>query len=341
METPLSVNDAIASGYQHFDSLQYGDALRCFNQALQLAPDNDAAKHAYNQLIQLIVPRWHFSMLNDAPRNDIFEAAIRAAVNENTTVLDVGSGSGLLAMMAARAGAKMIYTCEMVQPIADIAKEIIAANGYADKIKVISKKSDAVMLGEDIDAKVDVLITETVDSGLIGEGIIPIIIDAKERLLVEGGQIIPCSATVYAALVEAEQVWGWNRVSDASGFDVSLFNRYATEGFFPIRLDRFPHKFLSQPCQVCSFNFSADELKPRSFNLPLQITQSGDCHAIAYWFDLDLDPSHVYTNSPANPDSHWKQAVYCLPTPTAVSSGQKTMQLSVQQELTKFDFSLT
>ena len=71
-----------------------------------------------------LLPRWHFPMLNDVERNRSYEAGIEAAVREGggRTVLDLGAGTGLLSLMAARAGADRVYACEAseVKPGADI-----------------------------------------------------------------------------------------------------------------------------------------------------------------------------------------------------------------------------
>ena len=53
-------------------------------------------------------------MLNDVDRNRSYEAGIEAAIREGggRTVLDLGAGTGLLSLMAARAGAERVYACE-------------------------------------------------------------------------------------------------------------------------------------------------------------------------------------------------------------------------------------
>jgi type II protein arginine methyltransferase len=333
------VGNFLTRGNQCADQFQYGEAIENFSKALAIAPGNEATTAAYNRVIQEIVPRWHFSMLNDRHRNDSYASAIERAVDESKTVLDIGTGSGLLAMMAARAGAKLTYTCEMNRVIAEIAAQIVSANGYADKIKVIAKKSDDLAVGKDLASKVDILITETLDSGLVGEGMIPIIIDAKRRLLKEGGQIIPRGATVYAALLESNTIWQFNNVTTADGFDVSLFNRLSTQGFFPVRLERFEHRFLTPPVEVCRFDFMADHLETRQFNIPVPAAQTGTCHAVAFWFDLDLDEQSKFSNSPDNLNSHWKQAVQSFDRPVPVRIHQE-LTISVTQELSNFQFAL-
>ena len=85
-----------------------------------------------------VVP-WHFPMMNDNVRNDAYENALKAALRSGGTVLDIGSGSGLLAMMAARHGATQITTCEVVSMVAEKAKIIIERNGFKEKIQISSQ----------------------------------------------------------------------------------------------------------------------------------------------------------------------------------------------------------
>ena len=331
--------EILDTGYKCFDNAQYSDAMECFSRAMGLEDKNEEAKLAYNQVIQMVVPRYHFSMLNDKQRNEVYESAIREAVDENKTVLDVGTGSGLLSMLSARAGAKKIFTCEMVRPIAQVARNVISANGFSDRIKVINKKSNELVIGVDIPYKLDLLITETIDSALIGEGIIPIIRHAKANLLKENAEIIPRGAKVFAALLESQDIYGLNHADTACGLDVSPFNNLSTKGAYPVRLNAFKHRFLCESFEICEFDFKLEKLTPRNFAIPIPKSQSGICHAVAFWFDLYLDEKTVFTSSPLNPTTHWKQAVQCFPQPFQIGADHK-LQLSVYQDLTKFHFDL-
>ena len=92
------------------------------------------------------VSRWHFGMLNDTVRNAAYEEAIARAVavqkdDPNSIVLDIGSGSGLLAMMAARGGAKRIVSCEACKPLSIAAKEIITENGFDGSVFIFPAHS--------------------------------------------------------------------------------------------------------------------------------------------------------------------------------------------------------
>ena len=92
------------------------------------------------------VSRWHFGMLNDTVRNAAYDEAIARAVaaqkdDPDSIVLDIGSGSGLLAMMAARGGAKRIVSCEACKPLSIAAKEIITENGFDGSVFIFPAHS--------------------------------------------------------------------------------------------------------------------------------------------------------------------------------------------------------
>ncbi len=333
------VREILDTGYRFFDNAQYNDALECFSQVMKLENQNEEAEAAYNQVIQMVVPRYHFSMLNDKRRNEVYDCAIRKAVDGRKTVLDVGTGSGLLSMMAARAGAKKIFACEMVRPVADVARTVISANGYSDQINVFAKKSSELKVGVDVPSKLDLLITETIDSALIGEGIIPIIRHAKENLLKQNAQIIPQGARIFATLLESDGIYGLNHADTAAGLNVKSFNSLSTKGAYPVRLNIFSHRFLCEPFELCAFDFRSDKLEPRKIEISISPNQNGICHAVAFWFDLYLDEELTFSSSPLNSTTHWKQAVQCFPHPIQIRAN-KILRLLVNQDLTKFHFNL-
>ncbi len=88
--------------------------------------------------INRTVPQWHFSLVQDHARNAAYDAALRRAVTPTSRVLEIGTGTGLLAMMAARAGAAAVVTCEVVPAIAEKATDIVAHNGYGDRVRVVA-----------------------------------------------------------------------------------------------------------------------------------------------------------------------------------------------------------
>lgn len=120
------------------------------------------------------------------------------------------SGTGLLSIFAAQAGAAAVYCCEMGIDLASMAELCTQRNGVNEIVHVIKKHSACLTVGpgpgHDIPRRVDVIVTELVDSGLLGEHIVATLGDARKRLLEPGGTIIPHCATVTAVLVESPQL---------------------------------------------------------------------------------------------------------------------------------------
>ena len=98
------------------------EAVASFRKALELSPSLLAARHGLVSVLTATVPLWHVPMMNDQKRNDAYYAALRAAVTSGSNVFEIGTGAGLLSMMAATLGAKTVTTCEAEPLIAAAAQ---------------------------------------------------------------------------------------------------------------------------------------------------------------------------------------------------------------------------
>jgi predicted RNA methylase len=277
--------------------------------APDMAPDNDS------------VSLWHFPMMNDSARNEGYERALASALKSNEqsgrkTVLEIGTGAGLLSLMAARHGALKVVTFEGVPVIARKAKQIIQRNGYADRIQVIEGLSTSYQVGRDLPGNLperfDVLVTEIFDDGLLGEGAFKAIKHAKEHLLKPGAQLIPARVRVMAIGIESQEIFNNYRVSEVAGFDVREFNEFTLDDYVGIHLDKMAYRALTRPTPVFSFDF--DHLPgPQSIPLDLAVTTPGTLHAIALWFELCLDENTMITTGPGlSKLSSWKQAIHLI-----------------------------
>jgi type II protein arginine methyltransferase len=316
------VDEFLRLGDDHYSIGNYEEAARNYQLAIRSDPGNWRAATSYNQAIRRCVPRWHFEMLHDEDRFRCYDRAITQVVSHDSLVLDIGTGSGLLAMMAAGVGADTVVACEAQPFIAEVADQIIRTAGYSHVVTVVPKWSTAVRVPADLPRRADVLVTETVDCGLLGEGILTTIAHARRHLLTKDARIVPGSARVLAALVESASLYRKNNIGELYGFDLSAFNALATMEYFDSRLTKHEHRMLSEPIEVFRFDFYRDGPEPASTDFVIIPIATGTCHAVVFWFELELVPGVELSNSPEDPNTHWKQAVQCLPTAVDVRNGQ-------------------
>jgi type II protein arginine methyltransferase len=297
-----------------------GAAIDAFKRAVALKPDFAEAKANLKAAYRDLIPAWHFTMLHDARRNDVYEAAIARAVR-GKSVLEIGTGTGLLSMLAAKAGAKSVVSCESVDVIADRASEIIAKNGLAGQITVIAKRSTDLVVGKDLPERAEVLITETFSSNLLDEGIIGSIEHAHQHLLSDAATVIPAAASAYGFLIGGELLHDMLFVGKIKSLDLSQFNDFAPPNL-AVSLDVMPHEKLSDDALMLRF-----DLKDRHFpltrrELVLTATRAGTCVGLAQWIKIELDADASYDNRPCpGADAHWSQLVYRFPKPIEVSPG--------------------
>jgi type II protein arginine methyltransferase len=309
-------------------------ALTQYDMAVQLEPDN--ADYAYMRRVVAaeMVPGWHFNMMNDTARNQAFAAAIARQVEPDSLVLEIGTGSGLLAMMAARAGARVV-TCEANPAIAITAREIIARNGLSDRITVINKASWELAVGADLPRPADVLIAEIFSAQLLSEDVIPSLEDAKARLCAPEVAVIPAIGVMRGALVHSPSLDALTRVGTVEGFDISAFNTY-TPPLMNLDAPNYALEWLSEPLDLFSFSFQADDKWPAGSNIvDVPVTRSGLCHGVVQWLWLAVDDATTYENPPLGPAGtrtpHWTPLLYTPPAPFALKKGQ-TVRLRVAHD---------
>lgn len=300
------------------------EALENYEKAFSISPD-PATEIMLRQLRSRQLPRWHFPMLADDKRNKAYQDAIEKVVTPTSNVLDIGTGSGLLAMMAARAGASSVTACELSSALAVAAKKIIGQNGFADKIKVIEKKSNDLIVGEDITQRADVIIAEVFDSGLLREGALPTLRHAMAQLAVPSAKVIPGSATVKGKLVSLPVLRRVNPVRDIAGFDLSVFDDYRNPYAQIQDLNHEEHQSLSDVFTIATYDFAA--LKPKAATgieekaLRVKACETGTAHAVVFWFDLTLADGIVLSSGPDDGHSHWGQAVQFFDKDIEITAG--------------------
>ena len=303
------------------------EALNSFNQVLKLGSYSAVINFHKDNLTKTIVPAWHVTMMNDNYRNSKYLEAIKLAVNDisdDSLVLDIGAGSGLLSMMAIANGAREVVACEITNTIAKIAKKIIHKNGYAEKITVINKKSTELKVGEDLPKKVDLIISEILAAQFVGEGVRSSIFDANKRLLKKDGIIIPESGTIKISLLGGDKkILDVVSVTSVNGFDLSEFNSI-TQHKWNMNLTEIP-TLLSSHKEAFNINlYNQDNIVNEEKIIELKANQDGLCLGIIQWMKIKLYKDIEYENIPGTElsgRSHWPTPLYLFDKPVAVKKG--------------------
>jgi len=232
----------------------------------------------------------YLDMLNDTARNRAYNLAIQKAVKGAHHVLDIGAGTGLLSMMAWRA-------------ICDHPKTM-----DAEGVRLIHKRSDEMEVGTDMPCRADLLISEILDSQLLGEGLIPTLRHAHEHLLTQDVRSVPAKATIYAQIVECNYLWS---CYDSTGVEEQLADGLSIRSYSLSHASGSAHamhvdpltsqmELLSAPFKVFTFDFSKmpDE-QGQSVHF-IEIVQDGQAHGIVSWWVLQLDEegSIFYSTAP-------------------------------------------
>jgi type II protein arginine methyltransferase len=303
-------------------------AIHCYRRALEIDPGYVDARENLNLVCGRAAPAWHFPMVADDERNAAYDAALRRAA-PGQRVLDIGAGSGLLAMMAARAGAAVVTTCEVAEPIARVAAGIIAANGYGDRITLHAKHSERLEIGADMAERANLLVTETFASGVLSEAVLPTLEHARRHLLTEDAVIIPSQAAARGYLVGGPAVEAQLFASRATGFDLSGFDVLAP-GKVGLHLDRLPHDILSDDFELFRFDLTQTRFPAARRTLSVTATRPGRCIGIAQWLWLQLDAQTTYENRP-RPDAGangWMHVLYRFRQPLDLKAGDQVALLA-------------
>ncbi|XP_054845718.1 protein arginine N-methyltransferase 9 [Eublepharis macularius] len=319
------------------------EAAAYFHKAVKLNPDFPDAKENFYRVVNWVVERWHFIMLNDSKRNLLYQKAIQNAVHSGyRSVLDIGTGTGILSMFAKKAGASSVYACELSKTMYELACEVLVANNLDGEIRLLHMKSLDIEIPKHIPERVSLVVTETVDSGLFGEGIVESLVHAWEHLLLppksnDGevgaknyGKVIPAGATIWGMAVECKEIRRHHRVGvkEIAGVCLPEVLEFHSPTYTPLnadetvepytteKLSRIPggYKPLTDHFQVLTVDFNnLQELKsfatrkPSKINIP--VAKGGILDAIVIWFTLQLDDEHTLSTSPSE-ETCWEQAVY-------------------------------
>jgi protein arginine N-methyltransferase 1 len=256
-------------------------------------------------------------MVADEVRVGGYARALEAVVRPGCTVLDIGTGTGVFAMHAARLGARRVYAVDPADAI-DTARELARLNGVADRIEFHQDLSLRLSLPE----RVDVIVCDL--RGVLPpfRGLVATVADARERLLAPGGVIIPRRDTLYAAPIEAPERWWAHAGPDrVLGFDYRPARRHTagqwTRGLFG------SGQLLAEPREWGAIDYRAT-VDPEIGGSPVEwtVARAGTAHGLAVWFHAELAEGVGFHTGPDSV-TVYQTALFPWPEPVALAPGDR------------------
>ncbi|CAA7260617.1 unnamed protein product [Cyclocybe aegerita] len=255
----------------------------------------------------------HEEMLKDTVRTGSYRNAIvnNAHLFKGKTVLDVGCGTGILSMFAAKAGAKHVVGIDMSN-IIEQAQKIIEANGFKDVITLVKGKLEEAELPI---KEFDIIISEWMGYFLLYESMLDTVLLARDKYLKKGGLIFPDTATLFLGAIEdqeykEEKINFWDNVY---GFDYSCIKDIAIRE--PL-VDTVELKsVVTDPCMIKHIDLLTAKKEDLTFEAPFNLTCHRDdyVHAFLAWFDISFECTHKkvkFSTGPHSTYTHWKQTVF-------------------------------
>lgn len=275
-------------------------------------------------------PGPHVAMLEDRARTSAFLAALAEVVRPDDVVVDIGTGTGVLAVGAARAGARHVYAIEAT-PLAQQARKVVEANGLGDRVTVVQGWSTRVSLPE----RGTLAVAEILGSDALEERALPVLLDARKRLLSPHARLIPSVVRIFGVPVSipAERVdmlaftpENTARWSSWYGLELGPLTEYAA---------RLRHRFtappeevqtwtaLSEPVLLAELDLAALETPRIEAVASAAATSSGGANGAVGYFEAELSPEIVISTDPAidgRPTS-WGVPVWVVPEPVELRRG--------------------
>ena len=237
----------------------------------------------------------HREYLADHARVDAFRNALRSIVRPGDVGLDLASGTGILGLLALRAGAARVYAIESGD-IATVAAALARENGCADRITIVNEHSSRATLPE----RVDFVVTDSAGRFGFEAGLFELMRDARRRFLKPGGRIIPRAVSLWVAPVESSgaraDVDFWS--DDHHGLSFRAAHDVATATGYPRAFG--PAELLADGSRLTGASLIEDVTTLQG-SVDAQIDRDGVMHGVGGWFSAELADGVELTNAPGHP----------------------------------------
>ncbi|MEO6723816.1 MAG: 50S ribosomal protein L11 methyltransferase [Blastocatellia bacterium] len=272
-------------------------------------------------------------MIADSIRMNAYVEALRQSVNPGSVVLDIGTGTGICALLACQLGARRVYAIETSDAI-QVAREIAAANSYADRIEFIQELSTKIELPE----RADVIVSDL-------RGVLPFlghhfasIADARLRFLAPGGVLIPQQDTMWAAVVSAPELHHpftapWEQHNH--GFNMQVARKLVLNTWGKGRVT--PEQLLTEPQSWARLDYTTLTETNVSADMNWQAAQAGEAHGLLVWFDTVLVPGVGFSNAPGGSATVYSSSFFPFLEPVDLKIGDD-VKIQIKADLVGDDY---
>ncbi|KAM6942680.1 protein arginine N-methyltransferase 3 [Xenentodon cancila] len=269
----------------------------------------------------------HEEMLKDKVRTETYRDFMYSnpELFKDKVVLDVGCGTGILSMFAARAGAKTVIAVDQSEIIYQ-AMDIVRSNQLEEKITLIKGRIEDIKLPVE---KVDIIISEWMGYFLLFESMLDSVLYARDLYLADGGSVYPdlCNISL-AALGDTQKhrdrITFWD---DVYGFNMACMKKAVVPEAVVEVVNA--DTLISEPAVIQTIDCNRVCLSELEFTADfcLKMTKTTDCTAIVGYFDIffDKDCSNkvMFSTGPQVTKTHWKQSVFLLERPVPAQAGEE------------------
>jgi protein arginine N-methyltransferase 1 len=239
------------------------------------------------------------SMIADTARMDPYAFALKEAIGHESVVLDIGTATGIHALLACKFGARHVYAVEENDAI-EIARQAAVANGCDDRITFLEGMSTEIVLPE----RASVIVSDL--RGVLPpfQQHIPTIVDARARHLAADGVLIPQRDTLWAALIEAPRLYRdlqapWDRPYglDMRAAALAVLNSWTQDDTGAISC----RNLLTNGCEWATLDYTSVVEATVSGTMAADALRSGVAHGLLVWFDTELWDGIGFGNGPGSP----------------------------------------
>ncbi len=268
--------------------------------------------------MSLIVDQ-HREYLSDPARLSAFARAIQEVVKPGDVVVDLGAGTGILGLLACRAGARKVYAIDAGGMI-EVARAICRANGFEDRVEFIKDVSTRATLPE----RADVVVADQIGRFGFEAGVLEFFADARVRLLKPGGATVPAALELWVAPVECPELFAqvefWKTAP--GGFDFQPARSWAANTGYPTKLRG--EQLLGDPAAGLALDLTRPSLGRLALAASVAVTRAGTLHGVGGWFSALLSPSVTMSNSPlAAAPINRRNVFFPIDQPVSVAPGDQ------------------